>query len=115
MQAILFTNTTFLMELTCINIFFLVYTKCVAFCANTSFIDAIIDLIYFMHNALVDAAPVTAILGGIKNSNRNAGIVLSHKLYPWTYRNGIEHGNITFITPKHFPATSNLWFTVTRL
>nr|KAG5710553.1 hypothetical protein BaRGS_013199 [Batillaria attramentaria] len=58
-------------------------------------------------------SPVTDILGQIVDTKKKQGIIRSHKLYPWTYRNGQQLGNVTFISPNR--RLTSLWISVRSL
>lgn len=61
-------------------------------------------------------APVTDVLGQTVNTDKSEGIIRSHRLYPWTYRNGIQLGNVTFNRPRGRPTgLVNLWISVRSL
>lgn len=69
------------------------------------------DAFEIVYTCLKDKVDVYDVLGQFQSTQKAAGIARSHRLYPWTYRNGDQLGNLTFVKPRQSDMV-NLWFTV---
>ncbi|XP_025113987.1 uncharacterized protein LOC112576012 isoform X2 [Pomacea canaliculata] len=62
-------------------------------------------------SCIKNKTPVLDVLGNISTTNKESGLVRSHTLYPWSYRDGSKYGILYFTRPQK-PGIKNLWFTV---
>ncbi|KAK7094803.1 uncharacterized protein [Littorina saxatilis] len=67
------------------------------------------------YNCLKRNADVKHVLGTVQSTRKAYGIIKSHTMYPWSYRNGDALGNLTFNKPRRPAGLSTLWITVRSL
>ncbi|XP_076436510.1 uncharacterized protein LOC143276014 [Babylonia areolata] len=70
------------------------------------------DKLEYSYTCLKKKVVVTDTLGTFKKTKKRVGVVRSHKLFPWSYRNGVELGNVTFLRPRKPPGLTHLWISV---
>lgn len=72
------------------------------------------DHLEISYTCLKNNVEVYDVMGTFQSTHKPEGIARSHRLFPWTYRNGNRLGNLTIARPNR-PDLVNLWFTVHSL